>query len=558
MNAGRIEHSGRMPAAAKPQEETMKTPNRKLPGVAMGALALLFLAMAVSGHATILGVTGTSPTPTFTFTAMQGYISTPDGNTIYSWGYANTGATTMQLPGPTIIVNQGDTVTINLKNSITIPGPPSAPGPNVSMLFPGQQSPAATGGIAGLLTQEAPADGATVVTYTFVAANPGTSAYYSGTHMALEVEMGLYGAIIVRPTGFDPAVPANRRAYNTPASQYDQEYLYLLSDLDPDLHPLVEQNRLADYDNTSFFANNWLVTGRCFPDTMADPNVGYIPTQPYNTAPLTHPGEKVLLRFIGAGHDLHPLHHHGNNTWQIAKDGKLLESVPGVSGPDLAVSDFTETVAPGETIDSIWTWTGAHLGWDEYGHTLGVVDAANPFQPNEITAQSTLAAGIGASDTSLSVASATGHLFLPPPRSRRAIIWGTGIANPDLDPNREVVTIARSVANPDTFSIVARGQEGTTARAWPSGSIIADTDHGVVLPVQLPSIQNLEFGNYASGSPYLGSSGPLPPLQGGFNPYDGYYYMFHSHNEKEIVNNNVFPGGMLTMMGVLPPGAPIP
>ena len=361
----------------------MKRPSRGLPKVALGALAVLGMALAMASHATILGVTGTSPTPTFNFTAKQGYISTPDGNTIYSWGYANQGAATMQLPGPTLIVNQGDTVTITLKNSITIPGPPAVPGPNVSMLFPGQQNVSASGGIAGVLTQEAPSDGTTTVTYTFVAANPGTYTYYSGTQMELEVEMGLYGAIIVRPTGFDPNVPANRRAYNTPASQYDQEYLYILSEIDPTLHPLVEQNRLADYDNTAFFANNWLVTGRCFPDTMADPNVGYLPTQPYNTAPLTHPGEKVLLRFIGAGHDLHPLHHHGNNTWQIAKDGKLLESVPGVSGPDLAVSDYTETVAPGETIDSTWTWTGAHLGWDEYGHTLGVVDPKSLFQAHE-------------------------------------------------------------------------------------------------------------------------------------------------------------------------------
>ncbi len=29
-------------------------------------------------------------------------------------------------------------------------------------------------------------------------------------------------------------------------------------------------------------------------------------------------------------------------------------------------------------------------------------------------------------------------------------------------------------------------------------------------------------------------------------------YMWHSHNEKEIVNNNIFPGGMLTMVLVIP------
>ncbi len=41
--------------------------------------------------------------------------------------------------------------------------------------------------------------------------------------------------------------------------------------------------------------------------------------------------------------------------------------------------------------------------------------------------------------------------------------------------------------------------------------------------------------------------GNLPPGDGGFNPNNGYMYMWHSHNEKEICNNDIFPGGMLTM-----------
>ena len=38
------------------------------------------------------------------------------------------------------------------------------------------------------------------MTYTFVASTPGTHAYYSGTQGDLQVEMGLYGAIIVLPS----------------------------------------------------------------------------------------------------------------------------------------------------------------------------------------------------------------------------------------------------------------------------------------------------------------------------------------------------------------------
>jgi hypothetical protein len=30
--------------------------------------------------------------------------------------------------------------------------------------------------------------------------------------------------------------------------------------------------------------------------------------------------------------------------------------------------------------------------------------------------------------------------------------------------------------------------------------------------------------------------------------------MWHSHNEREMVNNDVFPGGMMTMLVIEPPG----
>jgi len=61
----------------------------------------------------------------------------------------------------------------------------------------------------------------------------------------------------------------------------------------------------------------------------------------------------------------------------------------------------------------------------------------------------------------------------------------------------------------------------------------------------------LTFGQMFSGSPFLGSVGTLPPGEGGFNP-GGFMFMWHSHNEKEIINNNIFPGGMLTMALVIP------
>jgi hypothetical protein len=34
--------------------------------------------------------------------------------------------------------------------------------------------------------------------------------------------------------------------------------------------------------------------------------------------------------------------------------------------------------------------------------------------------------------------------------------------------------------------------------------------------------------------------------------------MWHSHNEKEITNNDIFPGGMMSMFLVVPFGTPKP
>src|SRR6267142_5866772 len=160
------------------------------------ALALFVTATA---YAAAPGITG----PTFNLTAGPGALTQPDGGMVYSWGYGCNGAPvgfapaalpgtcgSMQVPGPTLIVTEGQPVSVTLTNNL----PPAAG--NTSILFPGFNV-TASGGVPGLLTQEAAHSGS--VTYTFTASSPGTRSYYSGTQGDLQVEMGLYGAIIVLP-----------------------------------------------------------------------------------------------------------------------------------------------------------------------------------------------------------------------------------------------------------------------------------------------------------------------------------------------------------------------
>lgn len=452
------------------------------------ALAIVLLLVPVSGSwAAIDGIAGT----TFNLTARTGHISTPDGGSFMIWGYANADAVIdqVQYPGPTLIVNQNDVVTVNLTN--TLPEP-------VSILFPGQQV-VATGGLSGPITQEVPADnGITTVSYTFTASQPGTYTYYSGSHMDLQVEMGLVGVIIVRPAAQTLAACSQytTSAYGDCRSAYDYEFLFLLTEMDPNIHRQVEMSMLGGetpaVDTTTFWPTVWFINGRAAPDTMAMAGATWLPTQPYNCMPRLNPGGRLLLRMIGGGRDSHPFHTHGNNFDLIAQDGRLLESAAGatIAGevgvlPDLKISNFTQTVAPGSTYDAIFTWTGKDLGFDIYGHQQ---DLDNPPTGN-----------------------------FPGPE--------------DVDHNGNGV-LDNVAASPTEYL----------------------ADHGKPFPVIFPDKKDLTFGMSWSGSPFLGSAGPLPPGEGGFNVNNGLFFMWHSHNEKEMTNNDIFPGGMMTMFIVEPPG----
>jgi hypothetical protein len=82
-------------------------------------------------------------------------------------------------------------------------------------------------------------------------------------------------------------------------------------------------------------------------------------------------------------------------------------------------------------------------------------------------------------------------------------------------------------------------------------------DHGKVLPVTLPGVADLTLGGWWSGSPFLGDVGDLPPGEGGLNPFGGYFFVWHSHAEKELTTFDIFPGGSLSAVVVLPPDVDI-
>ncbi len=441
-------------------------------------LAVLAVIMTLSGvigtaHGKVEGITG----PTFNLIAKEGYIYTTDGASHVMWGYGSNGD--MQYPGPTLLVNQGDTVTINLTNQLTVA---------TSMVFPGQLNVVETGGTPGLLAREAGPNGGTV-SYSFTATKPGTYTYYSGTAPELQVEMGLLGAIVVYPTGF---TVADKRAYDDPSgldkttgSYFDREYLFLVSEMDPNIHQMVQLGKTEEIDFTESKAVHWFVTGRDGPDTVAESFHPSLPFQPYGSLARMRIGEYALMRIVGGGKDPHPFHCHGNQHNQIAREGRVLRSNP-TSGPiDLQESVFTTPINPGQTVDARFLWQSVGIGFDVFGH----VDPTG----QGLTGQACVDAGVP----------------------------------------------LVSVSTPEyTYTEPLE-------------------DHCRAIPVVFPSVQSLVVGQFYSGTPYLGGQGSLPPGEGGFNPTGGYFFMWHSHAEKELTTNNIFPGGMLTFGIVEHPETPI-
>lgn len=405
---------------------------------------------------------------TFNLTATAGAISTADGYSVYSWGYGVNG---MQYPGPTLIVNQGQPVTINLTNNLPV---------NTSIVFPGITGVTTTGGVPGDLAVEAASNGGTV-SYSFTPTSPGTYQYHSGTNPDLQVEMGMFGVIIVRPTGWTQAA---KTAYGHSDTAYDREYLFLMSGMDLRVHEAVESHGAASPIVTALLKDYkpvyWFLNGRNLPDDLLPAPFGLLPNQPYNLMPLLHPTEKGLIRFVAATKEAHPLHTHGNNGLVIAEDGRMLQSAPG-AGADLSYSLNTFTPRPGQTMDAIQTWSGRELGWDVYGN------------PNE-----------------------------------------AGFEHDCVDNDN------------DGFD--------DTHDAPPALDNYGEwcPDHGKPFPVSLPNQQDTVIGGFYSGSPFLGHEAPLPVGEGGLNPFAGFAFPWHSHHEYEVVNNDVFPGGMFTVFFVVP------
>jgi hypothetical protein len=250
--------------------------------------------------------------------------------TLPVWAFGETsGGHPTHIGGPTLVAIAGEKLRLVLHNEI--------PGEEVNLTVPQQATPP--------MTTKAATGGTVILTINSL--TPGTSIYEAGSKtlasgltaaqqlaaataddVQVQVAMGLYGALVVRPTGAGGS-PDTGLAYG-PGTAYADEAVLVLSEVDPALNTSANPSA---FDMTSFAPAYRLINGHAYAGD------GSISTAPIVAAP----GDGVLLRYVNAGvvdHSMALLGLHQTVVGEAGIAGRARDAV-------------AETIPPGETLDAI-------------------------------------------------------------------------------------------------------------------------------------------------------------------------------------------------------------
>ncbi len=229
------------------------------------------------------------------------------------------------VPGPVLVVDQGDRVVIDYTNDSVHP--------DTIHLHGIHEIPVTMDGVPGISQAPVPQGGH--YQYRFTADVPGTFMYHTHGNEA-QLDSGLYGAIIVRP------------AHPRPEEQHLA-------------HDFVEL--ITGWKIQSAAENHWTLNGKEYPAT-----------QPFN---VKH-GERFRIRWISlTGEDTHTMHTHGHYQQLIARDAQ-----------PVLMRDMQDTVAlsPGQRVDVVVTADQQPGTWLVHCHVMDHTEDASGMAAGLITA----------------------------------------------------------------------------------------------------------------------------------------------------------------------------
>lgn len=229
------------------------------------------------------------------------------------------------VPGPVLVVDQGDRVVINYTNASN--------SPDTIHLHGIHEIPVSMDGVPGISQALVPPGGH--YQYRFTADVSGTFMYHTHGNEA-QLDSGLYGAIVVRPLHPRP----------------EEQHL---------AHDFVEM--ITGWKIQSTAENHWTLNGKEYPAT-----------QPLNV----RRGDRFRIRWISlTAEDTHTMHTHGHYQLLIARDAQPVTS-----------RDVEDTVAisPGQRVDVVVTADQQPGTWLVHCHVMDHTEDANGMPAGLITA----------------------------------------------------------------------------------------------------------------------------------------------------------------------------
>lgn len=247
------------------------------------------------------------------------------------WGYAScdpnwTTCVPASVPGPQLVVPDNESsLTVHLRNSLPVPTSIVIPAQREDGMGAANSPSNGSGARMRAFTREASAGG--TESYTWSNLTPGTYLYHSGSHVQVQVPMGLYGGL-----KHDDGAG---RAY--PGVNYDYETMLLFSEVDPILNAAVANGSYgtvpAPTSAIGYRPQYFLINGAV-----------YVPTTPPIQVGL--PNERKLLRFLNAGLRSHVPTLQNGFFHLKAEDGHLL--------PHGGHEQYSAVLPAGKTIDAMW------------------------------------------------------------------------------------------------------------------------------------------------------------------------------------------------------------
>lgn len=236
----------------------------------------------------------------------------PDGAQVVMWGFATDEDSNLATdalepatsPGPMITVPPEDsTLNVHLRNDLGVPVSlviPALPAPLAPVRFTDGQGRSR---VQSLNVETAPGQ---TRTYSWTV-RPGSFIYQSGTHMAVQVPMGLYGGV--------KKDAASGQAYSRTDTAYQNEVTLFYSEVDPALNAAVAGGTYGT---------------AAYPSAIKySPRYFLINGEPYavgaSSIPAGMPNETTLVRFFNAGIETHAPVAQGLYMKLLSEDGNLYQ-----------------------------------------------------------------------------------------------------------------------------------------------------------------------------------------------------------------------------------------